>query len=171
LGFDLWDRRSSETNVVGGGGVNNDITEIEGSGATQLVQLMKMLGYNKDVDFLLGTITSPPPSIKVKLDKMAVELEKDDVIILQHITNYSVPFTASITKAKYESAPSGTLDEQYVDTSGQYAAQKQSYKSLNFTFDEGTITLKNALKTGDRVIVAEIDNGQKYVILDRAVSY
>jgi hypothetical protein len=148
-----------------------DITEIEGSGASQLVQLMKTLGYNKDIDFLLGTVTSPPPNIRVKLDKMAVELEKDDVIISQHITNYSVPFTASITKAKYESAPSGTLDDQYVDTSGQYAAQKQSYKSLNFTFDAGTLTLNNALKAGDRVIVAEIENGQSYVILDRVVSY
>jgi hypothetical protein len=144
---------------------------LEGTPFSRLRQQMAKYGYNKDVDIVLGTVTSPPPALKVRIDNEPIELEAEDLIVSQHLTDYQIPFTASITKAKYESAPAGTLNDQYVDVSGQYALQKEDYKSLDFTFDEGTITLKNALKNGDRVILAECENGQTYVVLDRAVKY
>lgn len=145
--------------------------ELEGSWETRGVGLMRKFGYNKDVDVLLGTIIAPPPNICIRIDKSALELDKDDVIVAQHITNYNVPFSATVSKAKYESAPLGTLNGQYVDESGQYAEQKKSYHSLGFTFDTGMLTIRNELKAGDRVIVAEIENGQRYVVIDRAVKY
>lgn len=147
------------------------MNEMEGSWESKGIGLIRKFGYNKDVDVLLGTVIAPPPNIRIKIDKSLLELDKDDVIVAQHITNYTVPFSAIVSKANYESAPFGTLNEKYVDESGQYAEQKKLYHSLGFIFDTGMLTMNNELKAGERVIVAEIEKGQRYVVLDRAVKY
>ncbi|EMI10363.1 DUF2577 domain-containing protein [Anoxybacillus gonensis] len=60
----------------------------EGNGATRLIQLIRQHGYNKDVDIELGTVTSDPPSIKIQIDNMKVELDQDDLIIAQYLTKH-----------------------------------------------------------------------------------
>jgi len=54
---------------------------LEGSGASKLVQLVREIGYNKDVDIELATVTAPPPNLKIKVDNMSVELQKDDLVV------------------------------------------------------------------------------------------
>ncbi|MED4971314.1 DUF2577 family protein [Parageobacillus toebii] len=61
---------------------------MEGNGAVRLIQLMRQHGYNKDVSIELATVTSPPPNIKIQVDNMKIELDKDDVIIAQYLTKH-----------------------------------------------------------------------------------
>jgi len=56
---------------------------LEGDGAARLIQLMRQYGYNKDVDIELATITNAPPDLKIKVDNMKVELDRDDLIVAQ----------------------------------------------------------------------------------------
>lgn len=131
--------------------------KLEGSGGTQLAMLMKSLGYNKDVDFQLATVTSAPPDLKIKVDNMEkIELDKDDLIVAQHLTKYTrkVKLTStSVTDAM---------------TSAGYTPHTHDITSLVI---EADLDFDDELKVGDRVIVVEIVEGETYVILDRAVTY
>lgn len=107
----------------------------EGNGASQLVQLMRIHGFNKDVDIELATVTAAPPKLKIRIDKMSVELEHDDLIVSEHLTKHS----------------------RSVKIGSGGTAQTMEYQ------DE--------LKVNDRVIVASVNDGQTFIILDRAVTY
>lgn len=61
---------------------------LEGDGAAKLVQLIRRYGYNKDVDIELATVTSAPPDLKIKVDNMKVELDRDDLIVAQCLTKH-----------------------------------------------------------------------------------
>lgn len=107
---------------------------MEGSPGSQLIQLIRKHGYNKDVDIELATVTAAPPALRVKIDGMKIELEADDFVVAQSVTE----------------------------------------RTETHRYSDGTtrdVTIQNALKAGDRVIVASIKNGQLYVILDRMVTY
>lgn len=54
--------------------------QIEGGGASKLVQLMRKHGYNRGVSLELGTVTAPPPSISLELSD-GIELDADDVVL------------------------------------------------------------------------------------------
>lgn len=101
----------------------------EGSGRAKLRGVLEALGRNPYV-IEFATVTSPLPGIRAKVDNMPIELDADDLVICEHLTQHTR--TASIN--------------------GGAAS---------------TIVYEAALATNDRVIVAAINNGQNYVILDR----
>jgi Protein of unknown function (DUF2577). len=61
---------------------------LEGDGAARLIQLMRQHGYNKDVDFELATVTSAPPNLRIQIDNMKVELDRDDLVVAQYLTKH-----------------------------------------------------------------------------------
>ncbi|MEC0370054.1 DUF2577 domain-containing protein [Paenibacillus chibensis] len=103
---------------------------IEGSSVSQLRGLIKQVGYNKDVDIEFATVTAEPPSLRIKIDNMPIELDADDFVVAESLVKHT-------RKARIDGATP-------VD-----------------------IEFENALKAGDRVIVASFKNGQGYAILDR----
>lgn len=105
----------------------------EGSDMSQLVQRIRKIGYNKDIDIEYGTVTAPPPAIEVRLDSDEIPLDVGDLIITQWLTQHTRTATINGTPT--------------------------------------TIVFDNALKAGDRVLVASMDDKQQYVILDKAVTY
>jgi len=56
---------------------------LEGDGAARLIQLMRIHGYNKDVDIELATVTSAPPNLRIQIDNMKVELDSDDIVMTE----------------------------------------------------------------------------------------
>jgi len=42
----------------------------QGDGYSQLVQLIRKHGHNKDIDIELGTVVAPPPEVEIQLDSM-----------------------------------------------------------------------------------------------------
>jgi len=103
---------------------------IEGSGVSQFKSVMKQLTYVKSADIEFATVLAPPPSIRIQVDNMKIELDAEDLAICE-----------SLTKTIREATINGGT----------------------------TVVLEvdNALKAGDRVVVASINDGQLYVVLDR----
>lgn len=60
---------------------------LEGRGGSQLAQLIRMIGYNRDVDIRFGTITSPPPDIKLRIDNVPIEFDREDVVVGWSVRN------------------------------------------------------------------------------------
>lgn len=134
----------------------NKEDRIEGQGGSKLIQLIKQFGYNQDVNIELATVTSSAPNLKIKVDNMDVELEKDDLIVAEYLTAHSR--TVKLTSSSVSDSM----------TSAGYESHTHNITSLTI---EGKLDFNDVLKTGDRVIVAEINDGQSFIVLDRAVTY
>ncbi|MCP1354670.1 DUF2577 domain-containing protein [Aneurinibacillus migulanus] len=141
---------------------------LEGSWETRGVNVIKLYGHNKDVDIVFGTITAPPPNIRVKVDNETLEIEKDDVVVLQYLTKHKrkIRITSNTASLSKEEATSIALD-------GSPYKHKHDIEVSNgsLTVTEAEIEYLDELKAGERVVLAEIEKGQKYVILDREVIY
>ncbi|MCA1294575.1 DUF2577 domain-containing protein [Paenibacillus sp. alder61] len=146
---------------------------IEGSGASQLVQLIRAIGYNSEITFELATVTSAPPQLKIKVDHMNVELEKDDLIVAQSLTkhmrkvNLNVKKKASISSTSIDSLYTLTLPQG----SGEWSLLSFGLNSADFKVEEAELEFTDELKKDDRVIVVGMNEGQTYIILDRVVMY
>jgi Protein of unknown function (DUF2577) len=125
----------------------------EGNGASQLVQLMKIHGHNKDVDIELATVTAAPPALRIKIDNMPIELEADDLIVAERLTTRKEKITITAPTVTATAVGGGNIPVQLL------------------TLTEAEIEYGDELSIGDRVIVAEVNEGQTYIILDRAVIY
>lgn len=108
---------------------------MEGSGASKFVQVIRKYGYNKDVEFELATVISPPPAIKIRVDRMKEDLDASDLIIAESLTEHT----------RVVSVNDGSVN-----------------------ISNATMTIQSPLNAGDRVIVASINNGQTYIVLDKA---
>jgi Protein of unknown function (DUF2577) len=53
---------------------------LEGSGSSRLLQLMKIQGYNVEVEFELGKVVSLNP-LRIRLNTSELLLESDDLIV------------------------------------------------------------------------------------------
>lgn len=102
---------------------------LEGSAASKFVQVIRKYGANTDTQIRYATVSSAVP-LRIKVDGIAVELEADDCVVAERLTDYTVD------------------------------AEIDGGLPVN-------IVIKSALKAGERVIVAEIDSGQTFVIFDR----
>ncbi|UOK62847.1 DUF2577 domain-containing protein [Paenibacillus sp. OVF10] len=58
---------------------------IEGGGVSKLRDVIRQLGYNKDVDIEVGTVTAPLPDINVQLDEVNFVLEAEDCAVCDHL--------------------------------------------------------------------------------------
>lgn len=65
------------------------MANIEGNGFSQLVQLMRKNGYNKDIEVEIATVKKPLPDFLIKLDKSGLELDKTDCFIANSLTEHS----------------------------------------------------------------------------------
>jgi hypothetical protein len=140
------------------------MAEIEGGAYTRLIQLMKRHGYNKDVDLLMATVISPPPNLRVKIDNMTVVLEADDIMVAEHLTRHSRIVTIEHVE-NAERQLGDKTEKDYIDTDDKAAP----YTSFSYNFVK--LTFEDVLKAGDRVAVAEFQNGQQFMIVDRIKSY
>ncbi|QDX93643.1 DUF2577 domain-containing protein [Brevibacillus laterosporus] len=132
-------------------------SRLEGGGPSQLRQLIKQIGYNKDVDIELGTVIAPPPAIRVKVDNdEKLELLAEDLIVAEHLTRHTRKVTLTSERVDESMATAG------------YTPHTHDITSLVIT---GEIEFTDELKAGDRVIIQSINEGQTYIIQDRAVLY
>lgn len=148
------------------------MSRIEGSGASQLVQLIRTLGQNTDVTLELATVTSAPPSLKIKVDNMAVELDKDDLLVSQSLTKHKRKMNIKTDKG-FTTDVTVPIVEHGLVFVGQGTLTPKSFalKEANMTVKEAEVEFVDELKKDDRVLVAGFQQGQIYVILDRVVTY
>lgn len=158
---------------------------MEGSGSVRLINLIKKHGYNKDLSVSLATVTSGFPEFKIQIDGMKIELDKDDVIIAEHLTKhkrimtirkrtdprfasgYSREFN-SLISVKSTNVNESMSVEGYVSHTHDISSLELNDIQNSFTFEDVEIEYQDELKKGDRVIVVS-DNDQEYYVIDRAV--
>lgn len=78
---------------------------IEGTNVSKLWDLVRQVGYNKDVDVEFGTVTAPLPDIRVKLDDANFELERDDLVIPERLRGYTRTIKINGVEAEVEYPP------------------------------------------------------------------
>lgn len=125
---------------------------IEGNGFSQFKAMVKSVGHNRDVDIEFATVTSASP-LRIKIDNMPLELDEDDFVVCEHLTEHTRKATIS----------GGTISL----TTTQAGDPSHTHKITAFTITDADVKMGAALAKGDRVIVASINVGQNYVILDR----
>lgn len=159
---------------------NPNEPRFEGGWDSKMAFAMKKLGYNQDVDFELATVTNAPPELRIRVDNVKIEFEKDDLIVAEHLTKHKRYITIrKSTDSKWNTHmrfKSGNVTES-MSTEG-YLPHTHDITMLNldnvqedFDFVEAEMEFNDELKVGDRIVVASINNGQSYIILDRMVVY
>ncbi|WP_127529244.1 DUF2577 family protein [Paenibacillus kobensis] len=154
---------------------------IEGSGASQLVSLIRTLGHNSDVNVELATVTSAPPDLKIRIDHMSVDLEKDDLIVAQSLTRHKrqvnlksegkAKISASNLKLPSDTPPSGLNVAVNYTGNAALVFSAISLSNADFTAEKAELEFLDELKKGDRVLVMGIKQDQTYVVLERVVTY
>jgi PIN domain nuclease of toxin-antitoxin system len=153
---------------------------MEGNGAIRLIKLMKQHGYNKDIDIELATVTNPPPKLKIQIDNMKIELEADDLIVAQHLTKHKRYVTMkksidsqfeSYIKLKSTEVSESMSSQGYIPHTHDITSITLDNIQNDFAFENIEMEFQDELKKGDRIIVASVNDGQKYIILDRAVTF
>ncbi|WP_339274471.1 DUF2577 family protein [Paenibacillus sp. FSL W8-0426] len=61
---------------------------IEGGPVSKLRDVIRLLGYNKDVDIEFGTVIAPLPDILVRLDDANFELDSEDCVVCEHLREH-----------------------------------------------------------------------------------
>ena len=103
------------------------------------------------VQFVFGTVTSVSP-LKIQVSSK-LTLGAGNLVV-----------AGSLSKKSVTGRFSGSTDNATVSLNGSSASHKHSFS------DSVTITIDNSLKKGDSVILARMQGGNKYLVLDKAVN-
>lgn len=124
-----------------------------------------------------GTVVSTNP-LKVKIDQK-MTLGKVQLMIPQHLTDYSVDVDVNWTTESQSISASTTINEVILkdkDDKEQFRFTPHASTNLNPSSHSHTIngkkriTFHNSLKTGDSVALMREQGGQRYFIIDKVVS-
>jgi hypothetical protein len=63
----------------------NKRLKIEGDGHSKLVQLIREIGYNRDIDVKFATITSVSP-MRVRLDGDSFDMDPEEIIMTERFS-------------------------------------------------------------------------------------
>lgn len=119
---------------------------------SNLVQLIQQIAVNaikagKPCDYIVGTVVSKKP-LKIKVSQ-ALTLEEEFLHLSRNVTDFKTKFTLdkiSIYHTVHTDPPTDTWA------------------------DEQEVTIHNALKVGEKVLLIRKSGGQDYIVIDRVVS-
>lgn len=137
--------------------------------SAQLVALLQEIAGNQQqasrpVNILLGTVLSEEPNISIKIDQKRV-LTKEFLILTRNVTDHNVDMT--VDHWTEDADPQMTAKksvggkEPSVNAHAHKHSHKHPYKGRK------TFLVHKKLLAGEMVVLASVQGGQKYVILDR----
>ena len=139
--------------------------------ASGLIDIMKRAAIDANeasqpTDLRFGTVKTVKP-LSIQITNQMV-IPESLLILPNHLTDYTVPVTfnwTTETAGDHNHSYSGTDDQGYtqsgnVDNNGSHVHQITSVASK-------TITIHNALKVGDKVVLIRKQGGQAFYILDK----
>lgn len=103
----------------------------------------------KPVNILYGVVLAKKP-LQVQIEQKLI-LEESQLVLTRNVTDYSVNM---IVDHQTESVSGGSGDSSFSSHSHKYSGEK-------------TFSVLNALQEGEKVVLFRIQDGQKYIILDR----
>lgn len=140
----------------------------------RLAAVLREIGFNREIYFDSGIITSELPELKVLVDE-DITLEADDLIIARHLL-------PRVERATIRAQPE--VDKSYVSFASDDVRESMSAEGLGpHTHDVTHLTLDNVqrdfimkdvdfyyespLKLGDRVLIIADDETDEYYVIDR----
>ncbi|RED86209.1 hypothetical protein [Cohnella phaseoli] len=60
----------------------------EGSGIGKLHQAIKDIGFNHGADLELASVTADYPDVRIQVDNMRIELDRDDLVICERLAEH-----------------------------------------------------------------------------------
>ena len=132
--------------------------------ANNLLELIKRAAKEavnaaQDSDFCYGTVITANP-LKILVEQK-MELTAAQLVLCRNVTNHTVTVTAGNTKDYYY-----TEDNEDDENDGTAPIPTTSHVHAIGTVQ---MTVHNALKTGDKVVLIRKKGGQEYLVLDRVV--
>lgn len=141
---------------------------------SQLSAVIRKIGFNREIYFDPGIITSELPDLKVLVGD-DITLEADDLIIARHLL-------PRVERATIRAQP--VADKSYVSFASANVRETMSAEGLGpHTHDVTHLTLDNVqrdfimkdvdfyyespLKLGDRVLIIADDETDEYYVIDR----
>ena len=123
----------------------------------------------------LGTVTAPPPNLRIKLDHMPVEVQKEDLIVCEYLLRHE-----RIVSIEHEDEAERNLGDKVVEATAsgeaiitskvnQYSPLQSTYLWMLGQHKYLKQTYEDVLKPGDRVAVMALPGAQKYLVWDRVV--
>lgn len=115
----------------------------------ELLQIIKQAAMEavqagKPADVRIGTVISEKP-LKIRLSQQA-EYDEDFFILSRSMTDYRVSVTVPQRESTAEDGSTVALKKEKLD-----------------------LTIHNALKEGEKVLLVQQSGGQQFVVLDRVV--
>ena len=110
---------------------------------------VEAVNASKPANMVFGKVISEKP-LKIKVDQKLI-LTSAHLVLSRNVTDYRLSVT--------------------VDHSTEYASGGSGESSFashrHYVEGEKTLTVNNALKAGDEVILMQVSGGQKYIVIDR----
>lgn len=127
----------------------------------------------KPVNVVFGVVQSVSP-IKIQVEQKLI-LDKDQLILSKNVTKHTISVTTNVktgsTNVEYDFSHDHSFDLQVNDVNVTGTINKEELiqsvsheHTINKTFN---VIVNNELKNGDRVILIRMQEGQKYIVLDR----
>ena len=122
--------------------------------SNDLVKLMKKaaldaVNASRPANMVFGKVISEKP-LKIKVDQKLI-LTSAQLTLSRNVTDYKLSVTLDHTT---ESASGGSGESSFASHSHGIKGTK-------------TLTVQNALKVGEEVILFQVSGGQKYIVIDR----
>ncbi len=149
---------------------------MEGNKLLEIIQKASKPNPSELTDMVVGQVTSISP-LKVKVENR-FELEGDFLILTKNVKDYTLEVTmnwSTESVANHTHSYSGSTDNSPVNVNGTNYNHSHPYSGTTQGAGQhshsmsGTksITIHNALKVGDTVLMLRVRQGQKFVIIDK----
>ncbi len=118
---------------------------------------LEAVDASKPVDILYGTVQSVNP-LEIFVEQKLI-LTKEFIIVPEHLTDYETEITFDNPEVK-QIYTTWNMEETLESNRAKISFKQPAVKHK--------ITIYNALKEGDSVILFRKQGGQRYVVFDRA---
>ncbi|MEN1969030.1 DUF2577 domain-containing protein [Lentibacillus sp. N15] len=109
---------------------------------------------NNPLQFVEGVVHSPPPNIQLRLKSSSkLIIPSEFIIVSEHLTRHTR--TANITSSNISSSMASAGDPSH------------THGINSLTLRSAKIEFTDELKKGDKVMVAAVQGGQSFFIIDR----
>ena len=131
--------------------------------SNDLVKLMKKAAVeavdaSKPANMVFGKVISASP-LKIKVDQKLI-LTSAQLVLSRNVTDYRLSVTVDWNTEDH--THTHNISDSY--TGGGSASSETHKHEVKGT---KTMTVHNALKVGEEVIMMQVSGGQKYIVMDR----
>lgn len=110
---------------------------------------MDAVNASKPANMVFGKVISVSP-LKIKIDQKLI-LTSAQIVLSRNVTDYKLFVTLDHST---ESKSGGSGDSSFSSHTHEIKGKKE-------------LTVHNALKVGEEVIIMQVSGGQKYIVIDR----